>query len=51
MHGTFKKSIPPEKYPAYEGFIKDGQIEPHEIPSLLERDPEFAKWLRARNIP
>jgi hypothetical protein len=48
MHETFRKAIPPEQYSTYEAFIRDGQIEPHEVPALLEREPEFAAWLERR---
>lgn len=50
MHGTFEKPrIAPEQYRAYEALIRDGQIEPHEVPALLTREPDFAKWLADRN--
>jgi len=48
MHGTFR--ISPSQYPAYEGFIRDGQIEPYEVPALLKREPEFAAWLKRRML-
>jgi hypothetical protein len=40
--------IPEEQYEIYEGFIRDGQIEPDDVPALLQREPEFAKWLENR---
>lgn len=42
--------IAPEHYLAYEGFIHDGQIELHEVPTLLEANPEFAAWLKQRHV-
>jgi hypothetical protein len=43
-----KDQIPKERYEAYEGFIRDGQLEQHDVPALLQREPEFAKWLENR---
>jgi hypothetical protein len=43
-----KTPIPKEQYETYEGFIRDGQIEQHDVPALLQREPEFAKWLENR---
>ena len=41
---TVHQPIPPEHYKTYVDFIRDGQIEPQDVPELLRRNPDFAAW-------
>lgn len=44
------EEIPPEKFELYEQCIKSDQIPHHEVPKLLDRNPSFSKWYKARII-
>lgn len=42
------KSIASDQFEAYEAMILSDQIPAHDMPKLLEANPEFAAWYRAR---
>lgn len=38
-----------DKYETYETLIKTGQIPQHEVPKLMEENPDFKEWYMARS--
>lgn len=41
--------INPDKFEMYEIIIKTGQMSQEDVPSFLNKNPEFARWYHARN--
>lgn len=44
------EEIPQEKFELYEQIIKSDQIPHQDVPKLLERNPTFAEWYKARMV-